>query len=67
MKQEILSVSAWKTLGKKYGYWDYFKSEAVKELPKVIEPPNELDGITKRQCFIAGQMNILMRIKKNKV
>lgn len=44
--KEIISLSEWKELGKKYGYWDYFvkqeseiliKEEAKKMIKELVE------------------------------
>lgn len=40
------------------------KRDVIDNLPKIIEPPKIEAKITKRQYYMDGQMNILMRIKK---
>ncbi len=32
-----MGISAWKNHGQKYGYWDYFREEIVKDIIKEIE------------------------------
>jgi len=64
-----MGVSEWKKHGKKYGYWEYFASnnkiwESLVDELKVTEPPKDVEKLKeKRQAFMAGQMNIILKLK----
>lgn len=35
-KDKPIGISQWKEIGKKYGYWDYFREKVIEEATKVL-------------------------------
>lgn len=68
-EKKPMGVSQWKEYGKRYGYWDYFKKEILKEerdgVQHNLQKYNELIMAVESKCDGETRHETALRIIRN--